>query len=171
MGQPPIASSSWAKNPRPDENPKPSAHHEKPYSAWALRLFVPCIRILLLLVFVPCIRILLLLVVVPWGCDFKGCDFKGCGLKGCDFKGCDLNPKPSARMNPKPSAHHEKPYSAWALRLFVPCTRILLLLVFVPCIRILLLLVVVPWGCDFKGCDLKGCDFKGCDLKNHLKTI
>jgi len=87
-----------------------------------------------------------------------------------------MNPKPSARMNPKPSAHHEKPYSAWALRLFVPCTRILLLLVFVPCIRILLLLVVVPWGCDFKGCDfkgcdLKGCDLKGCDLKNHLKTI
>ena len=67
----------------------------------------------------------MLLVVVPWGCDFmgcdfkgcdfKGCDFKGCDLKGCDFKGCDLNPKPSARMNPKPSAHHEKPYSAWAL--------------------------------------------------------
>ena len=87
-----------------------------------------------------------------------------------------MNPKPSARMNPKPSAHHEKPYSAWALRLFVPCIRILLLLVFVPCIRILLLLVVVPWGCDFKGCDfkgcdLKGCDLKGCDLKNHLKTI
>ena len=127
MGQPPIASSSWAKTPRPDENPKPSAHHEKPwkgcdfkgcdlnpkpsarmnpkpsahhekpYSAWALRLFVPCIRILLLLVFVPCIRILLLLVVVPWGCDFKGCDLKGCDLKGCD------------------AAHHEKPYSAWAL--------------------------------------------------------
>ena len=40
--------------------------------------------------FVPCIRILLLLVVVPWGCDFKGCDFKGCDLKGCDLKGCDL---------------------------------------------------------------------------------
>ena len=38
----------------------------------------------MLLVFVPCIRILLLLVVVPWGCDFKGCDFKGCDLKGCD---------------------------------------------------------------------------------------
>ena len=82
-----------------------------------------------------------------------------------------MNPTPSARMNPKPSAHHEKPYSAWALRLFVPCTRILLLLVFVPCIRILLLLVVVPWGCDFKGCDLKGCDFKGCDLKNNLKQF
>ena len=77
-----------------------------------------------------------------------------------------MNPKPSARMNPKPSAHHEKPYSAWALRVFVPCIRIFLLLVFVPCIRILLLLVVVPWGCDFKGCDLKGCD-----LENHLKTI
>ena len=88
-----------------------------------------------------------------------------------------MNPKPSARMNPKPSAHHEKPYSAWALRLFVPCIRILLLLVFVPCIRILLLLVVVPCmcdllllvvvplGCDFKGCDLKGCDLKGFDLK------
>ena len=40
--------------------------------------------------FVPCIRILLLLVVVPWGCDFKGCDLKGCDLKGCDFKGCDF---------------------------------------------------------------------------------
>ena len=125
--------------------------------------FFPCIRILLLLVFVPCIRILLLLVVVPWGCDFKGCDFKGCGLKGCDFKGCDLNPKPSARMNPKPSAHHEKPYSAWALNpglnmrnpivhepwTLGPTVKLSWLLslnalwVFVPCIRIILLWVFV----------------------------
>ena len=81
-----------------------------------------------------------------------------------------LIPVAHARMNPKPSAHHEKPYSAWALRLFVPCIRILLLLVFVPCIRILLLLVVVRWGCDFKGCDFKACGLKGCDLKNHLKN-
>ena len=126
-------------------SPKPWAQYEKPYCAWTLNprphsQAVVTISRSLTNDFNP---------RGPWW-----------GTLGL------MNPKPSARMNPKPSAHHEKPYSAWALRLFVPCIRILLLLVVVPCIRILLLLVVVPWGCDFKGCDLKGCD-----LKNHLKTI
>ena len=117
-------------------SPKPSAQYEKPYCAWTLNprphsQAVVTISRSLTNDFNP-----------------RGPLWGTLGL---------MNPKPSARMNPKPSAHHEKPYSAWALRL-----------------RILLLLVVVPWGCDFKGCDfkgcgLKGCDFKGCDLKNHLK--
>ena len=82
-----------------------------------------------------------------------------------------MNPKPSARMNPKPSAHHEKPCSAWALRLFVPCIRILLLLVFVPCIRILLLLVVVPWGCDFRDVTLRGVTLRGVTWKTIYKPF
>ena len=61
-------------------SPKPSAQYEKPYCAWTLnprpysqavvavipgRVFVPCIRIILLWVFVRYIRTILLWVFVP----------------------------------------------------------------------------------------------------------
>ena len=61
-------------------SPKPWAQYEKPYCAWTLnprphsqavvavipdRVFVPCIRIILLWVFVRYIRIILLWVFVP----------------------------------------------------------------------------------------------------------
>jgi|AACY02.6.fsa_nt_gi hypothetical protein len=125
-------------------SPKPSAYHEKPYCAWTLNprphsQAVVAISRSLTNDFNP---------RGPWW-----------GTLGL------MNPKPSARMNPKPSAHHEKPYSAWALRVFVPCIRIFLLLVFVSRIRIPIAIGGCPMGVWLKGVWLKGVWLQGVWLK------